>query len=173
MKLLNLLLLVALLLAPIQTASAKREPARWWPTMERPKTSGYAEEKSIIQSIQLLLRARGQKLGIDGIYGVQTENAIKNFQRRSALVAKGTMNNATWEALVVPCRTGSQGDAVRAIQTLLRRAEYDIPVNGQFGPATRAAVVKFQNMRGLHIDGVVGKQTWCALVDGSIGSQNH
>ena len=169
MNFFKLLLLCVLLLAPLQTASAKREPARWWPSFERPKTGSYAEDKAIIQAVQYLLRARGQKLTVDGIFGRQTENAIISFQRRNGLIAKGKMNNATWEALIMPCKVGSSGDGVRALQALLRRAEYDIPVNATFGPSTRAAVLKFQNMRGLAADGIAGKQTWCALVDGTVG----
>jgi peptidoglycan hydrolase-like protein with peptidoglycan-binding domain len=164
------LLLWMPLVAQPKAAQAKRAPARWWPTIERPKDKSYAEDKAIIKAIQYLLRARGQKGVIDGIYGVQTENAVKNFQRRNGLVARGSLSNATWEALVVPSRLGAQGDAVRALQTLLRRAEYDLPVNGKFGPSTRAAIMKFQNVRGLDSDGIAGKQTWCALVDGTVGT---
>ena len=37
--------------------------------------------------------------------------------------------------------------------------------SGRFGPATEAAVRRFQERRGLRIDGACGHQTWSALVE--------
>jgi len=36
---------------------------------------------------------------------------------------------------------------------------------GTFGPGTEAAVRAFQDSRGLRVDGIVGRQTWSALVE--------
>lgn len=35
--------------------------------------------------------------------------------------------------------------------------------DGIFGPGTATGVVEFQNREGLHPDGIVGRQTWCAF----------
>jgi len=65
-------------------------------------------------------------------------------------------------------REGDTGDAVRRAQRALRRTpNLGLAVDGVFGAATRAAVVEFQQERGLTADGVVGPATWNALPDGA------
>lgn len=58
---------------------------------------------------------------------------------------------------------GAKGRAVRALQERLGRHGHALDVDGEFGPATAAAVREFQADRGLEVDGVVGPQTWEAL----------
>ena len=52
-------------------------------------------------------------------------------------------------------KKGSKGPEVEELQRLL-----GIRVDGDFGPATELAVMKFQGQRGLKTDGVVGPKTW-------------
>lgn len=60
---------------------------------------------------------------------------------------------------------GSTGPNVKLIQSLLNRIGYNAgPVDGQFGPQTRQAVIAFQRNNGLVADGIVGPATW-ALFD--------
>jgi peptidoglycan hydrolase-like protein with peptidoglycan-binding domain len=56
-------------------------------------------------------------------------------------------------------RMGDRGPAVLHLQELL-----GLELDGQFGPTTKAAVVAFQVSRELHDDGIVGQQTWNALI---------
>lgn len=61
-------------------------------------------------------------------------------------------------------RTGSKGSAVTSLQTqLLRHGQSPGPIDGDFGPATKAAVIRFQRSHGLDADGIVGPQTQAAL----------
>lgn len=63
-------------------------------------------------------------------------------------------------------RIGDEGEPVRDIQGRLAALDHttDDPP-GTFGEATRAAVCAFQAVRGLTADGIVGSDTWRALVD--------
>ncbi len=62
----------------------------------------------------------------------------------------------------------SHGAEVSRIQTALRALGlYDGPVDGDFGGGTLAAVKAFQRSKGLQVDGVVGPDTWAALLPGS------
>jgi peptidoglycan L-alanyl-D-glutamate endopeptidase CwlK len=63
-------------------------------------------------------------------------------------------------------RLRAQGDAVRALQEALSGAGL-LPVSGVdgiFGHKTLAAVRKFQQSKGLEVDGIVGPATWEALL---------
>ncbi len=59
---------------------------------------------------------------------------------------------------------GDQDHPVRTLQHLLRARGRTVAVDGIFGPLTRAAVVAFQQSKGLLVDGIVGPQTWGALI---------
>lgn len=68
-------------------------------------------------------------------------------------------------------RNGDSGPEVFAVQHLLRSHGYDVTVDGQFGPQTRLRVIAFQNDKNLGADGIVGPQTWAALIQGRTLSQ--
>ena len=70
-----------------------------------------------------------------------------------------------------PIRRGDSGEAVQRIQVMLNRISRDYPaipkvypVDGVFGPATEAAVKKFQEIFDLTPDGIVGNSTWYKMV---------
>ncbi len=52
----------------------------------------------------------------------------------------------------------------KEIQQALKNAGfYQGAVDGKIGPQTREAITQFQQVNGLKVDGVVGKQTWAKL----------
>lgn len=70
-----------------------------------------------------------------------------------------------------PLRRGTTGPSVVVVQVELNRISQNYPaipkiplVDGIFGAQTEAAVRKFQEIVNLAVDGVVGRETWYALV---------
>lgn len=64
-------------------------------------------------------------------------------------------------------RQGMKGEVVRAAQFLLNGRYCSCGMwgaDGEFGPATNAAVLAFQRRNGLEADGIIGPQTWAALL---------
>lgn len=62
-------------------------------------------------------------------------------------------------------RVGSQGAEVKTLQRLLTAMGYPCgAADGIFGSNTLAAVKSFQRAKKLTVDGVVGKDTWTALL---------
>ncbi|WP_035186059.1 L,D-transpeptidase family protein [Alteribacter aurantiacus] len=127
--------------------------------------------------------------GIDGIFGRNTEAALKKFQKDNNITANGVARSDTWNALknakatspsstspqkktttntgIVTnqptVRQGSSGSAVTNLQNQLRSNGYNITADGIFGPQTRSAVISFQRQKGLTQDGIVGPKTWGAF----------
>jgi N-acetylmuramoyl-L-alanine amidase len=66
----------------------------------------------------------------------------------------------------LPLRRGDDGDAVVDLKRRLAGLGFhSSDPDGEFGDATEAAVVAFQEARGLRIDGVCGEETWASLVE--------
>src|SRR5262249_53244339 len=60
-------------------------------------------------------------------------------------------------------REGDKGSAVHILQVMLDQAGATLAHDSAFGPATKQAVLSFQQKHGLAADGVVGAKTWAAL----------
>lgn len=137
-----------------------------------------------VASLQRALAAAGFSPGpIDGDFGPKTRAAVLAFQRAHGLTADGIAGPRTLAALRgassttsstgAPAagatsgsvlRQGSRGGEVASLQRALAAAGFSPgPVDGDFGPKTRAAVLAFQRAKGLAADGVVGPQTRSAL----------
>lgn len=99
-----------------------------------------------IKSLQRALNARGYATGgVDGIIGAKTKNAMTR-----GIVKKGNRNQC-----------------VSWVQQRLCELGYGVGnsgVDGIFGQATKNAVLAFQKSRGLSADGVVGYNTYMALI---------
>jgi peptidoglycan hydrolase-like protein with peptidoglycan-binding domain len=139
-----------------------------WPVVRR----GHRHHP--VRTLQHLLRAHGQTVAVDGIFGPQTEAAVRAFQGAHGLAVDGIVGRHTWAAVIVQVQRGSRGEAVRGVQeefqfrNLSGDPSKGLQVDGIFGPRTDAAVRDFQRALGIAVDGIVGPITWRALVSGML-----
>ena len=78
------------------------------------------EREHPVPALQYLLREHAHRLAVDGVFGPETDSAVRAFQRDNALASDGVVGPATWSALVIEVKPGSQGEAVRGAQEELR-----------------------------------------------------
>jgi peptidoglycan hydrolase-like protein with peptidoglycan-binding domain len=105
-------------------------------------------------------------LGYEGMKGVSEAHAwaIAGHHKNDAVAkapaashASATVATAN-ESEPASSPGAATGHPVQLLQSLLH-----VSVDGEFGPATLAAVKRFQSEHGLEVDGVVGPATWAAL----------
>lgn len=113
-----------------------------------------------VRRAQYLLRDKGHDILADHIFGPATDAAVRQFQGSQDLVVDGIIGQVTWPALLVQVQQGSEGEAVKAVQS-----QFPLAVDGIFGPLTDQAVKEFQTQAELAADGIVGPLTWLALAN--------
>lgn len=129
-------------------------------------------------------------IAVDGIYGTETQNAVRSFQRAFDLDVTGNVDLISWDILYrtylgfletvpfkyiegnvlpypgIPLRLGSESDEVRLLQEYIRYiASFidEIPSvepTGYFGTQTQSSVVALQNFLGIEPNGTVAAATW-------------
>lgn len=135
---------------------------------------------------------------LNGIFGTQTEDAVRQFQYIFNLSQDGIVGKATWYKIknvfngiarlaeltadrltyedvspIYPSllTEGMSGDYIKTLQYYLDVVAYfypqipDITVDGYFGEKTKEAVMAFQNLQELTVDGIVGRDTWRSLTN--------
>jgi peptidoglycan hydrolase-like protein with peptidoglycan-binding domain/DNA invertase Pin-like site-specific DNA recombinase len=140
---------------------------------------GQAEGAPQVREVQRTLRGLGWRPGpVDGLYGPRTEAAVTRFQVATHVGIDGIVGPQTTRALThasnEPLRRGAgfaQPDGsprVRVLQTSLRRHGFRPgPVDGLFGPLTKAAVERAQKARGIPVNGVATAKTRRLIAEAS------
>jgi peptidoglycan hydrolase-like protein with peptidoglycan-binding domain len=154
------------------------------PTPEAPATTEHhiqLESGGEGRQVRILQHTLG--IAADGIFGAQTEAAVRAFQASHGLQVDGIVGPQTSAALaghgpavastasvaeVASVHTaqadGSDVTGEHATSPVVRLQEaLDIQVDGTFGPETERAVRHLQAIHHLHVDGVVGGETWGVL----------
>ena len=128
-----------------------------------------------VRTVQYLVTAQGHPTAVDGVFGSSTKTAVEAFQASRGLSADGVVGAQTWPQLIIQVQQGSNGDAVRAVQSQMhsRGGGAAIVIDGVFGSLTHDAVRAFQALLGLSVDGIVGPQTWNYLVNDYLAAPDH
>ena len=135
-----------------------------------------------VKKLQRILISKGYLNGkIDGIYGLETVNAIKKFQAAYGLEIDGICGDATYNLLTAAIdhvdesesdggdpnyaiKYGMHGDDVAELQNILIALGYmNGMADGVCGTATVNAIKIFQASHGLIADGVCGTATFDAI----------
>ena len=112
-----------------------------------------------------------KSLVVDGQLGDHTKDAVVTFQHTAEISGDCVVGPITWSKLNIiydttrpQVKQGSTGAAVKWVQQRLNAIHgYGLAEDGNFGPATKSAVERFQTACELQSDGVVGKDTNAAL----------
>jgi peptidoglycan hydrolase-like protein with peptidoglycan-binding domain len=179
-------------LSPPAAAVATAEPSAVGGTnptaVAAANTPAAASSATAVEWLQAALH-----VPVDGEFGPETEAAVQRLQARHGLTVDGVVGPATWSLIgasgqptltppssaVAAANPGSAGGteptavaagnapgappAAGATPVEWLQAALHVPVDGEFGPETEAAVERLQARHGLTVDGVVGPATWSLI----------
>jgi peptidoglycan hydrolase-like protein with peptidoglycan-binding domain len=132
-----------------------------------------------VTAIQQRLQQLGYFKGnITGYFGSLTKEAVIQFQQAKGLTPDGIVGRTTEASLLEQAeqspkpvrqssndtwKLGDRGEHISVLQESLAAAGFSSGTNGIFDEPTQEAVRRFQQAKGLTVDGVVGPQTRAAL----------
>lgn len=141
-----------------------------------------SSRKIAVRSMQKLLDCKGYDLGkwgIDGDFGWDTYQALRNFQRKNGLLIDGECGDFSWCCLISGKTDGSQpfvlkkgdsSESVKSAQQLLILNNYSCGSygdDGEFGGYTEKAVKEFQKITmNITPTGIIDNNTWKSLIGG-------
>ncbi len=115
---------------------------------------------------------KDKKIDVDGIAGDDTWNKLINSAYEAPSSDDDSSSSSSTDGYTCSVSApmiskGSAGKAVVALQAMLEVYGYSCGaygVDGDFGEGTESAVKDFQSRHDLDIDGIVGDNTWAAII---------
>jgi peptidoglycan hydrolase-like protein with peptidoglycan-binding domain len=188
--------LIAIAAGPAAGLADASGHAQTAPAPEPPTTSEHQiqlQSGSEGRQVRILQHALG--ITVDGVFGSETEAAVRAFQASHGLQVDGVVGPQTSAALgegggaptiasaavaateSVAAFTSVHDAPVAAAASAAAKSTVEhstdpvvrlqevlgVQVDGTFGPETERAVRHLQALHHLHVDGVVGGETWNAL----------
>lgn len=178
----------------IDWATVRREPPdpadpRSWPVIQQ------GDRGPSVEELQRRLTNAGFVVDIDGSFGTDSRKVLEAYQASRGLDVDGVAGLQTWTAILTdqpavetnasPVKNATRTpDSHPSTRPTLQRGDAGLDVadlqrrltalgfapgddDGLFGPLTLAAVEAYQTSRSLEDDGVVGLETWTALLTAS------
>lgn len=160
-----------------------------WPVLQ------LDDRRPAVEELQRRLGEAGFTVIVDGIFGTVTKELLEAYQQSRGLDVDGVSGLQTWTALLTdqpavdsddsPVKGSTRApDSHPSTRPELEHGATGLDVtdlqrrllalglkpgkdDGMFGPVTLAAVLSYQESRSLTVDGIVGLQTWSALLQAS------
>ena len=116
-----------------------------------------------VSALQYLLHANGSSVKATGTFDSATVSAVKKFQLAKKLDKDGQAGPNTLSAMFTTVSSGSSGDRVKAINTLLAGVGQATTAGSTFGKETQASLKLIQSWAGRNANGVADSNTWAVL----------
>ena len=147
----------------IQAVAVQPAPIPDWPVLR------LGDSGDEVTALQHLLNFKGYGLVVNGQFGsLNTRIKVRAFQTDEGLTADGIVGPLTWAKLVegAQIQSGSNNDAVEAASSLLKnKYGYIVGIHpAKFSSIKDTATKSFQADKGLAVDGIIGPNTWHALI---------
>jgi hypothetical protein len=128
-------------------------------------------EDSILE-LQERLYTQGFLEKISGKFDLETEAAVKEFQKKNNLRVDGVVGPLSWACLFYPKLYFGQKNASSELRDFVREMQHILyeegfvkkKPDGYFDRETEKAIKRFQRIYGLKNDGIVGAATWAVLL---------
>ncbi|WP_199921736.1 peptidoglycan-binding domain-containing protein [Psychromicrobium lacuslunae] len=157
----------------------QQRPSQGWGTVAQCMDVNYAANKFLDQAISNAAKNPGwtagqvaqsvQRSAYPSRYDQAQSTANSLISRSITLDNGGPVNSFAWPVTSI----GEVSTRVKVLQSMLVQRGYSLTIDGSFGAATQSAVKSFQASKGMVADGVVGVQTWPAvLINPSYGQNN-
>ncbi len=139
----------------------------------KPATATYKPAPELVKALQCLLKERGYRASVTGVYDAATQRAAGQWQKNRGFAVSTGWSVRDWMTLVSlgskpTLKIGSTGVYVRRAQRALRAAmpTAGVTINGKYDGAMAQHVKTYRERVRLTSGGVLNTDTWTLLQKG-------